>query len=205
MNDLSATSKLPNPPGLAGPERSLPFGLETDLERRIAADPAWRAGIWWGEPRPGHPEGAIADHVADVLRNVDRLERDSPDRARLRLIALVHDTFKHAVDPRLPRSGDNHHAARAAAFLARFTDDPGAILVTRTHDDAFNAWRVGARDEKWPRAEERAARLCDLLGEHLELYLAFFACDNLTGDKQPEPYEWFREFIAIRAHTQTRN
>lgn len=196
MNDPSTSSILPNQPDPTGLERSLPFALETELERRIAADPAWRQGIWWGEPRPGHPEGAIADHVADVLRNVDRLDRDSPDRARLRLIALVHDTFKHAVDPRLPRSGDNHHAARAAAFLARFSDDEGAILVTRTHDDAFNAWRVGARDGKWPRAEERATRLREALGGYLSLYLAFFACDNLTGDKQPEPYEWFRELVA---------
>src|SRR6185437_13476787 len=102
------------------------------------------------------------------------------------------------VDPRLPRSGDNHHAARAAAFLARFTDDEGAILVTRTHDDAYNAWRVGSRDGKWPRAEERATRLCDALGGHLNFYLAFFVCVNLTGDKQPEPYEWFRRFAASR-------
>ena len=203
MNDPTTASTRPDQPRPTEAERPLPFTLETELERRIAADPAWQEGIWWGEPRPGHPEGAIADHVADVLRNVDRLDRDSPDRARLRLIALVHDTFKYAVDPRLPRSGDNHHAARAAAFLARFVDDAGAILVTRTHDDAFNAWSVGARDGKWSRAEERAARLCDALGAHLNLYLAFFACDNQTGDKQPEPYEWFRQFA--RASTTTRS
>ena len=32
---------------------------ETELERRLLADPELRAGLAWGEPRWGHPEGAV--------------------------------------------------------------------------------------------------------------------------------------------------
>ena len=49
----------------------LPFQLETDLERKIAADPEWQQGVLWGEPRPGHNEGQVMYHIADVLTNVD--------------------------------------------------------------------------------------------------------------------------------------
>jgi hypothetical protein len=50
----------------------LPFELETELERRIAANPEWREGIEWGAVRAGHPEGAVKHHVAHVLANVER-------------------------------------------------------------------------------------------------------------------------------------
>ena len=69
----------------------LPFELETDVERAIAADPEWQEGVEWGTARRGHPEGAVKHHIADVLANVER-EATSPDeRRRLRLAALLHD------------------------------------------------------------------------------------------------------------------
>ena len=49
---------------------------ETDVERAIIADSAWLEGASWGDPRPGHPEGTVASHVADVLRNIDRVALD---------------------------------------------------------------------------------------------------------------------------------
>jgi hypothetical protein len=89
-------------PGTQPIPMSLPFELETALERRMAADPDWRAGIAWGQPRPGHPGGAVALHVRDVLVQLDRLGLPSGDRERHRLVALVHESFKHRVGP--PRS-----------------------------------------------------------------------------------------------------
>ncbi len=50
----------------------LPFELETDLEKQIAADPEWQEGIDWGKPRTGHLEGPVKYHIADVLANIDR-------------------------------------------------------------------------------------------------------------------------------------
>src|SRR3712207_9596297 len=50
----------------------------------------------------------------------------------------------------------------------------------------------GSRDGKWDQAEARGRALLSRLGDNLELYLAFYQCDNQTGDKSQEPYEWFR-------------
>ncbi|REJ72897.1 MAG: HD domain-containing protein [Planctomycetota bacterium] len=169
----------------------LPFSLETDLERRIAADPDWRTGADWGRPRSGHPEGAVKAHIADVLRNIDAFFSESANRERLRLIALIHDTFKFQVDPARPRSGENHHAMKARRFAERYITDADVLDVIELHDEAYNAWQKGARDGKWEKAEQRTESLLAGLGDRLGLYLAFYRCDNMTGDKQQDCFDWF--------------
>jgi hypothetical protein len=103
----------------------------------------------------------------------------------------VHDTFKFQVDPQRPKTGDNHHAMRARRFAEPFIADSAVLDVIELHDEAYNAWQKGHRDDNWPRAEQRAAALIQRLGRNLPLYVAFFHCDNATGDKRPESYEWF--------------
>jgi hypothetical protein len=66
----------------------LPFTLETDLEKSIAADPEWQEGVVWGKPRSGHLEGPIMYHIADVLKNIDHQCPSEQERNKLRLIAL---------------------------------------------------------------------------------------------------------------------
>lgn len=173
----------------------LPFTLQTDLERRIASDPQWREGIEWGRPRRGHPEGTIKAHIAAVLKNVDQLFGSSPHHEALRLIALVHDTFKYQVDLKSPRSGENHHAMRARRFAERFVAEPEILEVVELHDEAYNAWQLGNRDNRWDKAEQRAARLIDRLANRVDLYLAFYECDNSTTGKQPDCFEWFRDRV----------
>lgn len=164
---------------------------ESELERRIVADPEWREGVRWGRPRPGHPEGSVLAHVREVLENVDRWARSPAERARLRLIALVHDAFKYRVDRSLPRTGANHHGALARTFAERHIDDPGVLEVIEHHDAAYGAWSFGRRSGRWDEAEERARALIARLGEHLDLYLAFYRCDKHTGDKTDADLEWF--------------
>ena len=173
--------------------QELPFPLESELERAMAADPDWNAGMEYGRPRPGHPEGSVAAHVAEVLLNVDRWYADSPWRGDLRVIALVHDSFKHQVDHMQSKSGENHHAMRARRFAERFELQPAVLDIIELHDDAYNAWQCGPRDNNWPKAERRADTLIERLGESLELYLAFYRCDNSTGDKRPDSFLWFEE------------
>jgi hypothetical protein len=45
-----------------------------------------------GDPRPGHPEGAVVHHVAEVLTNVDRYNGPGEERRRLRIVGSTHDT-----------------------------------------------------------------------------------------------------------------
>jgi hypothetical protein len=173
------------------------FGPESRLEAEIMRDPEWRRGVEWGDPRPGHPEGAVKYHLGEVLANVDRYAADGETRRRLRLIALTHDTFKHLVDRSRPRVGENHHGTIARRFIEPFIKDDTAVLdIIELHDEAYNAYLVGHRRGDWVKAEERARRLIERLGANLELYLTFYRCDNETGDKSVEPYDWFSRLVS---------
>ncbi len=178
----------------------MPFQAETPLEALICADPAWQDGAQWGEPRSGHPEGKVIYHIAEVLANVDRHATSPQERRDLRLIALIHDTFKYRVDRDKPKSGENHHAMIARRFAERFLGDRALLHIIELHDEAYNSWQVGARKGKWDVAEERASRLVARLGEALPLYVRFYRCDNETGSKSAESLRWFETFLQQRGH-----
>jgi hypothetical protein len=178
----------------------LPFELETDVERRIAEDPEWREGIEWGTARLGHPEGAVKHHIADVLANVDRGATSPEDRRRLRLAALVHDSFKNRAPEGSARVGsEGHHGSHAARFLERFVDDEQLLEVVRWHDEAFAAWLGLVKRGDRRRAEERAHALVDRLGDALPLFLRFFRADNATEGKSPKSVEWFESVAGRRS------
>lgn len=179
----------------------LPFTLETDLEKRIAADPEWQEGVVWGEPRSGHLEGAVMYHIADVLRNIDAQCMTAEAHRELRLIALVHDTFKYRVDEARPKIGMNHHAHIARAFAERYISDPVLLDIIELHDEAYNCWRLGNHRGKWERVEERMAYLLQRLGPSLPLYLRFFYADSRTESKDPAPIAWFEQYLLAKGYS----
>ena len=173
------------------------FGIEpeTDLERRILADPEWIEGAAYEARMAGHPEPRVGDHVQEVLDNVDRFCAGSADRARLRLIALTHDTFKHRVRWWLPWRND--HARLARRFAAKHVSDHAVLEVIELHDEGYRAWRAADKTGDWPKAEARAKAVIERLGDALGLFVEFYRCDNATGDKAPNDRRWF-EAIAER-------
>jgi hypothetical protein len=173
----------------------LPFQPETDLEKRICMDPEWKKGAMWGKPRPGHSEGQVIYHIAEVLANVDRLASSDEERRDLRLVALIHDTFKYRVDPTKPKVGENHHATLARRFAERYLDDVALLEIIELHDEAFNSWRLGVLKGRWSEAEARAERLIARLGGSLWLYVSFFRADNQTASKKQDALVWFEQLL----------
>lgn len=174
------------------------LNIETLTEARIISDSEWQEGAIWGKPRPGHPEGTVAAHIADVLVNVDMVAIDDEDRERLRLVALIHDTFKHKVDSSKARSGENHHAMLARRFAERYIDDDALLDVIELHDEAYNSWGKGERSGNWGAATARAEALISRLGDQLGFYLRFYQADNETGSKDATSYRWFRQLAESR-------
>jgi len=173
----------------------LPFVLETDLERSIADDSAWQQGVVWGEPRTGHLEGPVMYHIADILANIDRQEPPAEVRRVLRLIALIHDTFKYRVNEQKPKIGKNHHAYIARLFAERYIHDPALLDIIELHDEAYNSWRLGNYKGRWEHAEERIDNLLKRLGPSLPLYVRFFLADSQTASKDRRPIEWFLDLL----------
>jgi hypothetical protein len=170
----------------------LPFNLETPLERQVAADADWQVGLEWGKPRAGHPEGRVVLHIREVLANVDRYFQRSEDRPGLRLIALIHDTFKYKAAEVETGAAKKSHGYWAREFAERYLSQTAILEVIELHDEAYKAHVLMTRDGAHEAAEKRALELIHLLGANIDLFLRFYWCDCLTGNKSTEHYEWFK-------------
>jgi hypothetical protein len=165
------------------------FVPETDLERAVSSDPALLAGLDWGQPRWGHPEGKVGAHVAELLSKLDLEGYSGEKRAKLRLIALTHDSFKYLVNQAHPKSGENHHAMRARRFAQRYTDDELTLSIIELHDQPYAIWR---RMRRTGHTDSRAiVGLLERVGDW-PLFMRFVDLDGSTEGKNPEPVRWFR-------------
>jgi hypothetical protein len=171
------------------------FVPENDLERAVTEDPELLAGLAWGKPRKGHPEGTVGAHVADLLETIEGEDYPGETRSFLRFIALVHDSFKYRVHEWLPKSGENHHATRARRFAERFTADERLLAIIEDHDGPYAIWRKMKRRGKLD--EERLGGMLDRVPD-AGLFLLFIELDGSTEGKNPEPIRWFREELERR-------
>src|SRR5262249_21131113 len=93
---------------------------QNEVEKKTVAHPTWVEGAHFGKIRKGHPEGQIIYHILEVLDNVKKWHENDPE---LRLLALLHDTFKHLVNPNQSKYGENHHGKHARDFASQFIQD----------------------------------------------------------------------------------
>ena len=110
---------------------------ETELEEKILSAPELIEGLLWGEPRRGHPEGKVIYHVRDVLKNVEKYNGGWKNRQDLRIIALVHDSFKYQVDNLKPKINENDHAVIARRFTEKYLSDENTLQIIEMHDEAI--------------------------------------------------------------------
>jgi hypothetical protein len=171
------------------------FEPENDLERAVTDDPGLLEGLAWGQPRYGHPEGAVGHHVADLLAEIERRGEQGERRSLLRFIVLVHDSMKYRVRDWLPKTGENHHAMRARRFAEHYTDDERLLSTIELHDRPYAIWRrmqrKGQLDER--AFEDMLAKIADP-----ELFLTFVEIDGSTEGKNPEPIRWLRDQLRGR-------
>ncbi len=168
---------------------------ETTLERLILQAPELRKGLLWGKPRKGHPEGKVLYHVKEVLENVDRLTTSATMREQLRLITIIHDSFKYQEVIDFPRDWSKHHAVLARQFAEQYISDQAVLDVIEWHDDAYYCWRAFANHQSVELSGYCTNKLFKKLGENLELYFLFFKCDTQTGDKTQVPLRWFEDKV----------
>jgi hypothetical protein len=138
-------------------------------------------------------------HIAEVLANLDRLDLDPSVRARLRVAALVHDTWKAAVDRSKARVPPNEHGYLAARWLEARMDDPTLVTLVELHDEGYRAWRAhGAGREEQGRL--RIVEVAHRMASSLAMFVAFYWADNRTGTKSPEQVGWFVERLRADGH-----
>lgn len=173
---------------------------ETDLERRIITMPEIVQGLMWGEPRYGHPEGKVVFHVREIYFNIDNLSPTptAEERIKLRIITLLHDTFKFREDRSTPRDYTKYHAVLARQFAEAYIPeitDKSMFDIIEQHDEAYYCWRLHTSLNNQTLCDSRFNTLLNKLKDCLPMYFSFFLCDTSTGDKTQAPLRWFRKTV----------
>jgi hypothetical protein len=168
---------------------------ESERERQLLEDPELRAGLAWGTPRWGHPEGTVREHVAQLLARIDPQDPLRPD---LRFVAIVHDAFKASVRPGERWSRENDHAVIARRFAERHTADERLLATIELHDEPYWLWRdAGNPDAGLERVLERIP--------DVELFARFVELDASSDGKDLSFLWWFRRRLAARGLLPTHD
>ena len=157
----------------------------------VMDDPRYKRNVAFGEPRPGHPEGSVKNHIAELESNLEQLNHrlnGKIDYWKLMFLIHVHDTFKvdavKGVSARDPRS----HGALAREFAGDFIDDPDILAMIQFHDENYFLWKqFRATGEYDTGSFMELLRIID----DWDLFLAFTIIDGNTRGKELDNLTWF--------------
>ena len=159
----------------------------------VIVDPRYLRNLDWGESRPGHPEGTVRAHIAEIEPNLERLKPrlTESDYWKLKLLVHTHDSFKADSKQGVAITDPASHASLARSFLAEFCDDADLLAMVQYHDEPFALWR-----QFEAKGSYNQQRMASLLGniQDWNLFLAFNIIDGCTEGKSREPLHWlFKE------------
>jgi hypothetical protein len=166
----------------------------------IVADPRYQQNLDWGKPRPGHPEGTVRAHIAELEKNLEALKPKvaHADYWKLKLLIHTHDSFKREAQQGVPIVHPKSHASLARAFLAECCDDADLLAIVQYHDEPFALFRQfsfkGAYNQQ---------RLTALLSniKDWNLFLAFAIIDGCTEGKDRQALRWLFEQAAGKVNS----
>ena len=170
--------------------------------QQIIEDARYLKNIEYGEPRPGHPEGKVKYHIAEMEENLEVLRsRGISDEQywKLKFLIHVHDAFKAEAVPNSAILNPNSHASLARKFVSEFTDDSELLNMIQYHDVNFALWKQFKGTRLYD--VERFSTLLEDINDW-DLFLMFLILDGSTKGKDPEKIRWFiRE---VKKYKETR-
>ena len=179
--------------------------IEAKMRKAVEAvlsDPRYQKNIEYGQPRPGHPEGKVRVHIADLEANLEALRQRGVSPAvywKLRFLIHVHDTFKAEAQPDVPILHPRSHASLAREYATQYIDDPDLLNIIQYHDKNYSLWlnyqRTGSMDAVGFQL------LLDTIHDW-DLFLLFTIIDGRTKGKDISKLAWFIE--EVRKHKPTR-
>jgi hypothetical protein len=167
----------------------------------ITIDPRYQKNLDWGAARPGHPEGTVRAHIAEIEPSLEvlRPKLTAEDYWKLKLLIHTHDSFKSDARPGAAIADPNSHASLARKFLAEFCDDDDLLAMVQYHDEPFALWRQ-AQDKGSCNADRLDALLLAI--KDWNLFLAFNIIDGCTGGKSREPLVGLFEQVAGKVQSR---
>jgi hypothetical protein len=167
----------------------------------VTADPRYLANLDWGKARPGHPEGTVRAHLAEIEPNLQTLRPKLSDEEywKLKLLVHTHDSFKAEAKPGVAITDPQSHASLARAFLAQHCDDADLLAMVQYHDEPFALYRQVESKGKYN--QERFDALLKAIADW-NLFLAFNIIDGCTAGKSQKPLHWL--FGEVAGKVQSR-
>ncbi|HEX3147336.1 MAG TPA: hypothetical protein VHR66_04590 [Gemmataceae bacterium] len=167
----------------------------------ITADPRYVANLDWGEARPGHPEGTVRAHIAEIEPNLEvlRPKLTEDEYWKLKILIHTHDSFKAESQPGVPITDPKSHASLARAFLATHCDNADLLTMVEYHDEPFALYRQFESKGKFN--VDRFSALLTAIRDW-NLFLAFNIIDGCTAGKSREPLLWLFQQVARKVESK---
>jgi hypothetical protein len=173
-----------------------------EIVERVIGDPRYRNNIEYGEPRPGHPEGKVKFHIADLEKNLALLAGrgiSSSNYWKLKFLIHVHDTFKAEAEKDVYILHPRSHASLAKKYACQYTDDPDLLNMIQFHDKNYSMWLDHLRRGSYDAVDFQ--RLLDCI-QDWDLFLMFTIIDGRTKGKDLSKLVWF--INEVRKYRSTR-
>ncbi len=168
----------------------------------IKSHPRYQKNIEYGQPRSGHPEGEIKNHIEDLERNLKALNKREKisleDFLKLKFLIHVHDTFKAEVKKDSPILYERSHAALAREFANQYTNDEDLLNMLQFHDMNYHLWK------EYLKTGVLDANKFQLLLDSIKdwnLFLIFIIIDGCVDGKDCDKIPWF--INEVRKHKTT--
>lgn len=195
----SAPRRLLN--GLTLSRRGEPVSDYRKAFDAITADPRYLRNLDWGEARPGHLEGTVRTHIAEIERSLESLRPKLTEEEywKLKLLIHTHDSFKGESKPGVAITDPASHASIARAFLATHFPNPDLQAMVQYHDEPFALYRQVESKGKYN--QDRFNALLKAI-ENWNLFLAFNIIDGCTAGKSREPLRWLFREVASKVESK---
>ena len=164
--------------------------MKSTLEK-VKADPRYQKNIEYGEPRPGHPEGKLKFHIADLESNLECLrERGISDEEywKLKFMIHIHDICKPEAQDNIPTLHPLNHATLAKESASKFTNDSDLLNIIQYHDENYELWKEYSQTNQY--SSDRFQNLLETI-ENWDLFLMFIIIDGCTKGKYYAKLGWF--------------
>ncbi len=162
-----------------------------EIVQQILTDARYLKNIEYGEPRPGHPEGKVKYHIAEMEENLEALRPGGIAEEqywRLKFLIHVHDTFKAEAAPNSSILHPNSHASLARKFASEFTDDTDLLNMIQYHDVNYALWKQFSGTGSYDMV--RFSTLLEIVLDW-DLFLMFLIFDGNTKGKDRLKLIWF--------------
>jgi hypothetical protein len=193
-SNRSSSDGRGQPPG-GDPRQSPQLVQLQGILQRVASDKRFQDNQSWGEVRPGHPEGSLREHVAQLSRSLNYLVSKFPELPRIlteegllkiKILILVHDSMKPEAKRGVPVEHQRNHATLAANFLRQHGGANDLILMTKLHDEHHALYRQSQRGGV---ENGRLERILHSIPSW-DLFLTFQVCDKVGPGRDLGSIQW---------------